>query len=179
MYTASDVQSKAAELVEKYQAENGVVEGEKLADLKGKMTARAKALLKAEYREANVEVLIQFAKDYGSADNPEVLDAVKALTEKVHGTRVITTKNGHTTPRGVISELFNNVGDTVSESDIFNKFKMGRGEMKGAIKLALQKSEPADRKWISLDLDTGIYMLLAVGADAPQSWTGFLPIAKA
>lgn len=178
MYTVNDVMAKANELVEKYQAENGIFEGDELSALKSKMTIRAKALLKAEAREANVKVLIQFAKDYAGEDNVGVLEAVKALTEKVKGTRTITTKNGHITPRGAIAELFINVGDCVSESDIFNKFRMGRGEMKGAIKLALQKASPADRKWVAFDPDSESYTLLSIGPDAPDSWTGFLPISK-
>ena len=133
-------------LIEAYEKEHGVIEASKLADMKLKtFIPRAKALLARAAKEENVKILIDFAKKYASTDNePEVMAAVAALTAVVKGTRVVLSKNGKATPRGVISELFVNVGDTASESDVFAKFRMGRGEMKGAIKLALK--DPANHK---------------------------------
>jgi len=127
-----------------------------------------------------VKVLIDFAKKYASTDSePEVLAAVTALTTIVKGTRTVLTKNGKATPRGVISELFVKVGDTATESDVFAKFRMGRGEMKGAIKLALKSAAPADREWILFNVEKEVYSLEAIGAEPPAGWVGYLPLDKA
>lgn len=181
MADVNAVNAEVDKLIEAYEKGHGVIEASKLADMKLKtFIPRAKALLARAAKEANVKILIDFAKQYASTDNePEVMAAVAALTAVVKGTRVVLSKNGKATPRGVISELFVNVGDTASESDVFAKFRMGRGEMKGAIKLALKSAAPADRKWISFSVETEEYKLIAIGADAPSGWTGYLPLDKA
>jgi pyruvate/2-oxoglutarate dehydrogenase complex dihydrolipoamide acyltransferase (E2) component len=97
----------------------------------------------------------------------------------VKGTRNVLVKNGKTTPKGVIATLFVNVGDTVTLNDVFAKFRMGADSMKGAIKIALKGAAPADRKWISYDASTEVYTLLAIGANPPTGWTGYLPLDKA
>ena len=181
MADANAVNAEVDKLIEAYEKENGVIDPAKLADMKLKtFIPRAKNLLARAAKEANVKVLIDFAKKYASTDSePDVLAAVAALTAVVKGTRTVLTKNGKATPRGVIAELFTTVGTTATESDIFAKFRMGRGEMKGAIKLALKSAAPADRKWVSFDVESEVYTLVAIGADAPAGWTGYLPLEKA
>ena len=181
MADVQTVQAEVDKLVAEYEKEHGVIEASALADMKLKIfIPRAKAILARAAKEANVKVLIEFAKKYASTDSePEVMAAVAALTSAVKGTRTVLSKNGKATPRGVIAELFASVGATATESDVFTKFRMGRGEMKGAIKLALKSAVPADRKWISFDVEKEVYTLLAIGADAPSGWTGYLPLDKA
>ena len=176
-----DVNAEVTKLIESYEKENGTIDSAKLADMKLKtFIPRAKSILKRKAHEANVAILVEFAKKYASTESdPDVMAAVAAITTVQKTTRVVTQKNGKATPRGVIDSLFVKVGDSVSESNVFAKFRMGRGEMKGAIKISLQKAETADRKWISFDLETETYTLVEIGPNAPAGWTGYLPLAKA
>ena len=178
--SVNQVKAKVDELAEKYMAENGVVEGVDLEALRLKLIPKAKSLVKQEAHHADVKMLIDFVTKYATPeDDQAVLDAIKRITTKAKETRVVTVKNGKATPRGVIAELFNVIGDKTSESAVFEKFRMGRGEMKGAIKVSLMKSEPTDRKWIAFDLDSETYTLLSIGPDAPAGWKGYLPVTKA
>ena len=183
MATIQQVQAKTIELIEQYETNNGVLadlKPEQEEEIRIKLTLRAKQLVKQEERAAHVKTLINFAQTYASSeDNPEVLVAVKGLTTKAKATRSVNVKNGHVTPRGVIADLFVNIGDKASESDIFSKFRMGRGDMKAAIKVALQKAETSERQWVAFDLDSGTYTLLDIGPNAPNGWEGYMPLAEA
>ena len=183
MATIQQVQAKTIELIEQYETNNGVLadlEPERAQEIRIKLTLRAKQLVKQEERAAHVKTLINFAQTYASSeDNPEVLVAVKALTTKIKATRSVNVKNGHVTPRGVIADLFVNIGDKASESDIFSKFRMGRGDMKAAIKVALQKAETSERKWVAFDFYSETYILLDIGPNAPNGWAGYMPLAEA
>ena len=181
MANVETVQAKVDELIAIYEKENGVIDPSKLADMKLKtFIPRAKTLIARAAKEANVQILIDFARKYASTESePDVMAAVTALTTVVKGTRTVLSKNGKATPRGVISELFAKVGDTATEGDVFAKFRMGRGEMKGAIKLALKSAAPADRKWISFSVESEIYTLEAIGVEPPTNWVGYLPLDKA
>ena len=183
MATIQQVQAKTIELIEQYETNNGVLadlKPEQEQEIRIKLTLRAKQLVKQEERAAHVKTLINFAQTYASSeDNPEVLVAVKALTTKAKATRSVNVKNGHVTPRGVIADLFVNIGDKASESDIFSKFRMGRGDMKAAIKVALQKAETSERKWVAFDFYAETYILLDIGPNAPNGWEGYMPLAEA
>ena len=183
MATIQQVQAKTIELIEKYETNNGVLadlKPEQEQEIRIKLTLRAKQLVKQEERAAHVKTLINFAQTYASSeDNPEVLVAVKGLTTKAKATRSVNVKNGHVTPRGVIADLFVNIGDKASESDIFSKFRMGRGDMKAAIKVALQKAETSERKWVAFDFYAETYILLDIGPNAPNGWAGYMPLAEA
>ena len=183
MATIQQVQAKTIELIEQYETNNGVLadlKPEQEQEIRIKLTLRAKQLVKQEERAAHVKTLINFAQTYASSeDNPEVLVAVKALTTKAKATRSVNVKNGHVTPRGVIADLFVNIGDKASESDIFSKFRMGRGDMKAAIKVALQKAETSERKWVAFDFYAETYILLDIGPNAPNGWAGYMPLAAA
>ena len=183
MATIQQVQAKTIELIEQYETNNGVLADltpEQEQEIRIKLTLRAKQLVKQEERAAHVKTLINFAQTYASSeDNPEVLVAVKALTTKAKATRSVNVKNGHVTPRGVIADLFVNIGDKASESDIFSKFRMGRGDMKAAIKVALQKAETSERKWVAFDFYAETYILLDIGPNAPNGWEGYMPLAEA
>jgi hypothetical protein len=173
------VTAERAKLFDAYVAENGEPAADKLADVKSRLLVRAKQLVKGAEHKANVGLLIEFAEKYGSTDeNPEVMAAVKALTTKEATTRIVTSKNGKVTPRGLIAELFNDIGVTVSVQDIFNKYRQGPKEIKEAIKTALKKSETADRKWIQYNSDEESFTLLDIGPNAPTGYTGYTPLAK-
>jgi hypothetical protein len=173
------VKAENDKLFSAYVTENGEPAADKLADVKSRLLVRAKQLVKGAEHKANVGLLIEFAEKYASSDeNPDVIAAVKALTAKAVTTRMVTTKNGKPTPRGLIAELFNEVGDTATVQDIFNKYRQGPKEIKDAIKIALKKSDTADRKWIQYNSDDESFTLLDIGPNAPTGYTGFTPLAK-
>ena len=70
---------------------------------------------------------------------------------------------------------FVNVGDSVSEDDIYAQFKFARSDMRKAIIADLKKAKPEDRRWIDLDLAIGAYVLRGIGATPPEGWTGYEP----
>ena len=80
-------------------------------------------------------------------------------------------------PRGpsavsVFAELFDGVGSTVSMIDLFIKTKKGVAETKRVIRDALKKAAPEDRMWIQYDDENESWVLLGVGADVPEGWSG-------
>ena len=176
-----DVQTEVDKLILAYEKENGEMTPEELADKKLKLfIPKAKQIIKRKAHEANVAILVEFAKKYASSDQePEVMAAVTAITTVTKGTRTVTTKNGKATPRTVIDTLFAKIGDVVTEGDVFNRYKMGRGEMKSAIKISLQKALPDERKWVKFDVETETYKLVDMGATPPVGWTGYVPITEA
>jgi hypothetical protein len=175
------VRAKRDELIEKYEKDFGALDAfskEEADAIRLKLTLRAKALVKQEAHKEAVKVLVNFATAYASADEqPEVMEAVRTLTTQPKRTRETLTHKGAPTPRGVIAIAFNNVGEHVSEADIFSKYRMGRGEMRGAIKLALQKASPEERKWIMFNPESESYTLVEIGPNPPANWTGYVPLS--
>ena len=174
-----DVQNEVDKLIAEYEKEHGAVTGDALSALKLKLTPKAKAIVAKAAHKANLTTLIDFAKKYASADQePEVTAAVTALTAVVKSTRTVLSKNGKVTPRGVIAEFFTKVGDTATESEIFAKYRLGRGDMKTTIKVALKSYAADERKWIKFDVENETYTLEAIGANPPADWTGYMPLNK-
>lgn len=63
----------------------------------------------------------------------------------------------------------------VSEDDIWNEFKMGRTEMRNAIRKYIKGSEPGSEiHWISLNED-GDYEVMEISSEVPEGWDGPLP----
>jgi hypothetical protein len=99
----------------------------------------------------------------------EIQLAVRILTP---GPRV---GGGGPSKLDVFSELFTEQS-TVSEMEIFEKFKAGRKEMNGIIKNLIRKRNPEDRVWVRLNADAEEYVVEGFGPNAPANWTGYRPV---
>lgn len=75
----------------------------------------------------------------------------------------------------IVMELFEDVNE-IDEFELYKQIQMGRPEMRHAIKEGLKKAAAEDRKWISFNPETNLYVLESVGADAPEGWTGWKPV---
>ena len=123
-------------------------------------------------REAKISLLVEFGLQ---SDNEEIKAIAQSLVTRA-------APSGEKKPRAPkadsmlvkISNLFKEQA-TQSEDDLWNKLKVGREEMRKVRKDALNKGEPADRLWISFNVETGIYVLEGTGETAPEGWKGFLP----
>ena len=134
------------------------------AAIKGKKDAKKAA------KRAALAKLIAFAAEKGT---PELQAIAKALTTRAPST------GGTRAPSflSVLGELFKGVvGATVSEEAVFKTHRMGRGEMRKFCINAIKKAKPADRLWVSFDLQTGVYKLEGVGVAAPANWKGYRPL---
>ena len=59
----------------------------------------------------------------------------------------------------------------IHEDVFYNKFKLGRLEMKRRFYNMRKKvANPEDAVWVSFDKETGIYRLEGTGAEAPSNW---------
>jgi len=59
----------------------------------------------------------------------------------------------------------------IHEDVFYNKFKLGRLEMKRRFYNMRKKvSDPAEAVWVSFDPDTGIYKLEGIGEEPPANW---------
>ena len=67
------------------------------------------------------------------------------------------------------------VGMTCDEMDAFKALKMGRREMHVLSINLLKFPGEKNRVWVDFDSEEGIYEVVAIGPDAPEGWTGYLP----
>lgn len=65
---------------------------------------------------------------------------------------------------------------SMSDLDCFTKFKKGPAEMKEIMKYGVREVAEENRVWISFEADN--YTVESTGPDAPEDWTGFMPILK-
>jgi hypothetical protein len=98
-----------------------------------------------------------------------ILDAIKFFAGK-------SQRGGAARVPGymVVIERINN-DMKVSEDDIWNEYKMGRIEMRNAIRKYVKKSIPGEEiAWIKLN-DENVYEVVEVSATVPEGWDGPLP----
>lgn len=83
---------------------------------------------------------------------------------------------GLTGVKAVVMAMFEDVGDVVSEDDIWTDNRLGRAEMRKVTVNLIKKEKPEDRLWISFDPEEGVYTLVGKGAETPTGWTGYTPV---
>lgn len=125
-------------------------------------------------REAKISQLVEFGL---LSDNEEIKAIAQSLVTRA-------APSGEKKPRApkadsVFTKVSNLFKDQAmqSEDDLWSKLKVGREEMRKIRKDALNKVEPAQRLWISFNVESGIYILEGVGEEAPEGWKGFMPKA--
>lgn len=64
------------------------------------------------------------------------------------------------------------VGDQVSELDLFKALKMGRGEIRAKIRENLKNADAKDRFWVELDEENEAWTLIGTGKKQPKGWMG-------
>ena len=170
--TQNDVAARVQELVKTVEGYDAM-SAEDQTNVRIGLVKKAELQLSKEEREAKVEKLVDFALQYGVGEEIEAI--AKSFREKVQ-VRLVTHKNGLPTGATIVNELFTKVGDTAEEMQIFQQYKLGRGDMHKLCGGAIKQAKNADsRKWIHFDAQEGLYTLVGIGADAPQGWTGYIP----
>lgn len=142
------------------------------------------ALNKSEKKEAKL-ALYSDVKDAleGKGTKDELLekiskakDAMKILRPSLYGE---STFGGGVAAKHVeFTGMFKEIGDTVDEMQLFKELKVGRKEARNMIKQSIRKSAPDERKWIHFDAEIGLYGLVDTGAEAPDDWTGYIPVEE-
>lgn len=144
----------------------------KIAAIEAKRTAHK------DKRAQSIAKVIAFAKSYGDA---EIVSAVQSLFPvSFAGGRLAREKGastGRVTSAAFLLSLFpEGVGSSVSEASIFERFQLGRQEMRNHINRAIkQAKEPKDRLWVQFDFGSKSYVFKSTGADAPDGWVGYRP----
>lgn len=64
----------------------------------------------------------------------------------------------------------------LSAIEIFEKFEFGRPTMEQKIRTFIKAKDENDRLWVAFE--DGIYRIMGEGPEAPEGWTGYLPVAK-
>ena len=121
-----------------------------------------------EKRKAKKEIVKTFLEsDEGKAITGDVLEAIKYLAGM----------GARSQGMQISSELKTMLeAGEVSSIDIFTKFGYGAPTMAKKIRDFI-KAEPANRIWVVFE--GGNYSIAGHGANAPNGWTGFVPVEEA
>lgn len=142
---------------------------------------KAKQVFHAQEKSAALNRLLAFVKSIAE-DQPDVMADVKMLekVERVAAAKASKPKSlfGTRTDVSKVVAVFTEVGHTMSEDEVYAKFRFGRSDVRKAVIADLKKAAPADRKWIDLDFETGLYVLRGLGENAPEGWTGYVPASR-
>lgn len=130
-----------------------------------KAEKKAEKKAKKDLKKKQLLALIAFVTE--NTEDPELIAAAKNLTPGQRIARVGMKE--------VITDLFENVGQTVGEDQIWTDHRLGRKEMRSITNNLIKKEKPENRKWISFDSENGVYELQGIGHGAPNGWTGYVP----
>jgi predicted nuclease of restriction endonuclease-like RecB superfamily len=131
-------------------------------------------------REAKISAMIEFiTNEPANEQNADIKKIAESLVTRA-------APSGERAPRKQkVDSVFKKVCDlfkqsnTQTEDSLWNALKVGREEMRKIRKDALNKVAPADRLWISFNVESGVYILEGQGETAPEGWKGFMPKAPA
>lgn len=174
------VNKRHQELLDAFQAPEDMTPAE--ADLvKQKLLAKAKSDVKAAERDEALSKLIELAKNV-AGDDPEILEACNLLAKRQRAERGERVNRAPSAPRTsrftVLDAEFSQVGQTVHEDELFARYKMGRKDIYWLIADAIKGAKDVTaRKWISFDVNSGLYTFESQGEFPPDGWTGYLPAA--
>jgi hypothetical protein len=126
---------------------------------------------KREKRKKALAAVLNFLN--GLESLPE--DIKKAAAELIPG----RTRAPQRAANAVFIDLFGalEIGASVKEDELWSKHKVGRAEMRTVMRDLIKKAEAPDKRlWVSFDIDKEIYTLEGKGVDAPDGWSGFVPM---
>ena len=121
---------------------------------------------KARKADAKAKIKEFLASKESKSLTPEVREAIEYMT----GTGARVQRAGVTNE---LKELL--MTGPVSAIDIFTKFEYGRPAMETKIRNFI-KADPSERIWVAFE--KGNYIVKAVGENAPEDWTGYVPAVK-
>jgi len=176
------VQAKIAAMEQDNAAELAKATPEEKSALHSVFNKKAKHAVKEEERADALNLVLTTIKGIAS-DDQDLMAAVKLLTKGVRAPRVATEKAA-AAPRvkktDMLDTLFTAIGSTCDENTIFAQYKLGRPDFSRVLRHQIKDAkDPAERKWIDFNPETGIYTYLAQGATPPEGWTGYTPKADA
>ena len=127
-------------------------------------TNKAKRLDRLNAKKSALSTIIEAVKKSGDSD------ALKALD-------LLTASKGRQSGSGKLSAFFNalKTEKSITEIDVFNRFKMGRGDCRKATRYAVKNLAPSERLYIIFDDVNECYNLAGQGEKPPVNYSGFLP----
>lgn len=165
----------------------GVTEKEELARQKKQERADEWARMKSNLRARKSELLAlldangfdaQYVKDLDTLIGNERVPADKKVRQPKLALRNEFVQMFYD---GEGEDALPQIGRIVKGMDLFVTKGLGKDKLNQLCAEAIKRaSEPSKRHWITAVPDTEYpmvnnYQLVAVGADAPEGWTGFLP----
>ena len=161
---------------------NPVMTDDEVSSESGELTA---GQLKGKRYRESLELIIKYAVDNKAPE--AVINAAKTIRPSFFGIaggggRGGFAKAEFTADQRRVATLFGveNIdeleeGATCDEMDAFKALKMGRREMHVLSINLIKYPGEKNRVWIDFDADEGVYAVSAIGPDAPEGWTGYLP----
>lgn len=173
------VQAKQAELQTKNADAIGKATPEEAKAITSEILKKAKSAVKQEERDEALKLILDTIASVAADDVP-IMAAVAILRRETRHSTSGVLGGASTRGPSIMDQIFVNVGDTADEAKLFAVAKYGRGDGRRMIQHAVKDAkDAASRKWISFDIDTGVYKLESIGANPPDGWTGYLPVAMA
>lgn len=127
--------------------------------------AVAKSFLKAACRDpkmADVE-----------AAWPDVAKAIKIL---FLSSRTSTSRRRPAVPLwSQVSDYMKQDG-IVNELTLFEKFRIGRSDMRKLMRLQLKSAAPEERVWVNFNEKNESWEVAGIGAEIPAGYVGFIPV---
>lgn len=109
-----------------------------------------------------------------------IIDAVKKSgnDEALKALETLTANKGRQAGSGKISAILKALESeiTIHENILFERFKVGTGDMRKIIRFSVKNLIPENRHFITYDESTGNYTLEHIGKTPPENYLGFLPI---
>jgi len=150
-------------------AKNQELENEVVVD---EAAEAAKAERKAK-RDAQKAIVADYLKENANVLDDKVVAAIQFFCGG--GKRQSRSGGSRNGLSSKLKELFM-TGEPVSEMDIFKAFKIGRPETHAHIRSFIKNVKNVDdRIWVAFDNETETYSLVAVGAEVPEGWEGYVP----
>lgn len=156
-------EQKLAEV--KAKVDKGELPAHEYEKLKAKISKNRK---KRNTRKSALKAVAQFVLD--NSKDEKLIEQAKLISPAF---RMVVSRS---TSKDVVAELFQKQTQA-HEDELWAGYKLGRAEMrKIRVNLIKKAEKPEDRMWIDFDPGTGVYTLVGVGPDAPEGWTGYIPV---
>lgn len=123
--------------------------------------------------DAKKSAMLALKKFVDESKNPDLVKAMQTLKPSLYG--LSAARGGGSAMGDRIVKLVAE-RKQVSEEELFKVFKVGRKEAGAQLRKHLKKANPVERIWIEFNAEKGTYTHKGTGKDAPQGWTGFVPV---
>jgi len=145
---------------------------------KAKLTKEEKKAARAEVKELRNAAKKTLKEFFADVDPDQVSDEVKAAV--LFLTKASSKKEGGSKGPSAASQILELIREdgTVSDVDLFMKFKVAQREMAGYIRNWIKKGPVDERVWVRFDKEAEEYVFIGEGEFPPENWDGYIPATE-